>query len=116
MANGPVEEAGGLSNVCGGDRREEHWRETTASRTAKQAPWYQLGACVADRRHTLASTYRVVTADGIEAAEKLLNSLEPGTELVQSQIETVREQQSGEQENTLLEVPITRFLFILRTV
>lgn len=64
----------------------------------------------------MASGYRVVTVDGIEAAEKLLNSLEPGTELVQSHIETARVQRSDEQENTLLEVPVTRFLFIIRTV
>jgi len=64
----------------------------------------------------LASAYRVVTVDGVEAAEKLLNALEPGTSLVQSHIEMVREQRSGEQENTLLEVPVTRFLFILETV
>ncbi len=64
----------------------------------------------------MASAYRIVTVDGIEAAEKLLNSLEPGTTLIQSHIETVREQRSGEQENTLLEVPVTRFLFILQTV
>ena len=64
----------------------------------------------------MASAYRVVTLDGIEAAEELVNSLEAGTELVQSHIETVREQQTGEQENTLLEVPVTRFLFILRTI
>jgi hypothetical protein len=63
----------------------------------------------------LASAYRVVTVDGTEAAEQLLNSLDPGTTLVQSHIESVREQLSGEQENTLLEVPVTRFLFILRT-
>jgi hypothetical protein len=65
---------------------------------------------------TLAIAYRVVTVDGVEAAERLLNSLEPGTDLVQSHIETVRDQPSGEQENTLLDVPVTRFLFIFRTV
>ncbi len=65
---------------------------------------------------TLASGYQVVTVDGIEAAEELLNSVEPSTELVQSHVETVREQRTGGQENSLLEVPITRFLFIFRTV
>jgi hypothetical protein len=64
----------------------------------------------------LASVYWVVTVDGIEAAEKLLNSLAPDTSVVQSHIVTAREQRSGEQENTLLEVPVTRFLFILKTV
>jgi hypothetical protein len=66
----------------------------------------------------LASTYRILTADGVEAAERLLNeTVGPGTDLVHSHIESVREQRTGEQENTLLEVvPVTRFMFIFRTV
>ena len=69
------------------------------------------------RRHSLASGYRILTADGVEAAEKLLGeTVGPGTELVHSHIESVREQRAGEQENTLLEVPVTRFMFIFRTV
>jgi hypothetical protein len=64
----------------------------------------------------VASAYRVMTADGIEAAEKLLNdTVDPKTELIHSHIETVRDQRSGQQENTLLEVPVTRFMFIFRT-
>ena len=60
--------------------------------------------------------YQVMTADGTEAAEKLLNdTVGPNTELIHSHIETVREQRSGEQENALLEVPVTRFMFIFRT-
>jgi hypothetical protein len=75
------------------------------------------GACGANRRHTLASAYRVMTVDGVEEAEKLLNAtVGPETELVHSHIETVREQRSGEQENTMLEVPVTRFMFIFKTV
>jgi hypothetical protein len=56
-----------------------------------------------------------MTADGIEAAEKLLNdTVGPNTELIHSHMETTREQRSGEQANTLLEVPVTRFMFIFR--
>jgi len=73
------------------------------------------GLCRGQEAFTLASAYRVVTVDGIEAAEKLLNSLDAGTTLVQSHVESVREQASGEQENTMLGVPVTRFVFILRT-
>jgi hypothetical protein len=70
------------------------------------------------RRHRLASGYRILTADGVEAAERLLNeTVRPGTELVHSHIESVRDRRTGEQENTLLEaVPVTRFMFIFRTV
>ena len=66
----------------------------------------------------MASAYRILTADGVEAAERLLNeTVGPETELVHSHIESVREQRTGEQENTLLEVvPVTRFTFIFRTV
>jgi hypothetical protein len=64
----------------------------------------------------MASAYRIMTADGIEAAEKLLNdTVGPHTELVHSQIETTRDQRSGEQDNSLLQVPVTRFIFIFRT-
>jgi hypothetical protein len=65
----------------------------------------------------LASGYRILTVDGVEAAEGLLNeTVGPGTELVHSHIESVREQRTAEQENTQLEVPATRFMFIFRRV
>jgi hypothetical protein len=60
--------------------------------------------------------YRILSVDGQEAAEKLLNeTVGPDTELVHSHIETVRGQPSGEQENILLGVPVSRFTFIFQS-
>ena len=53
--------------------------------------------------------------DGQEAAEKVLNeTVAPNTEPIQSHIETVREQSPDDQENTMLDVEVTRYTFILR--
>ena len=59
--------------------------------------------------------YSILSVDGQQAAEKLLNdSVSSGIELVHSHIETVRQEPDGEQENVMLGVPVTRFTFIFR--
>jgi hypothetical protein len=59
--------------------------------------------------------YSILSVDGQEAAEKLLNeTMRPDTELVTTHIETVRQEPAGEQENILLGGPVTRFTFIFR--
>jgi hypothetical protein len=61
--------------------------------------------------------YRILSIDGNEAAEKLLNeTVDPGTQLVHSHIQTVHGEVSGEQDNSLLGVPVTRFTFVFRTL
>jgi hypothetical protein len=60
--------------------------------------------------------YRIFTVDGTEAAEKWLNdSVAEGAVLVHSQVETIRDIPEGEQQNTMLAVPVTRFIFIFNT-
>ena len=66
--------------------------------------------------------YRIIAVDGQEAAEKVLNeTVGPNTELIQSQIQTVRAHSPGDQENTpsdqqntMLDVEVTRYTFIFR--
>ncbi len=60
--------------------------------------------------------YRIVSVDGHEAAEKLLNeTVGPNTELVHTHVATVRQDPLGEQENVMVGVPVTRFTFIFRS-
>jgi hypothetical protein len=60
--------------------------------------------------------YRIVSVDGQEAAEKLLNdTVGPDAELVHTYVATVRQDPGGEQENVMVGVPITRFTFIFRS-
>ena len=61
--------------------------------------------------------YRILSVDGAEAAEQLLNEiLDQTTELVSSHVVTVgRESATETQENAMLQVPVTRFTFIVRT-
>jgi hypothetical protein len=64
----------------------------------------------------MAASYRIVSVDGNEAAEQLLNeTVSPNTELVQAHIQTVRQEPSDGQENTLLETTVSRFTFIFKT-
>jgi hypothetical protein len=64
----------------------------------------------------MAPRYRIVSADGHEAAERLLNeTVGSTTELVHSHVHTAREERDGEQDNVMLEMPVTRFTFILRS-
>jgi hypothetical protein len=60
--------------------------------------------------------YSILSVDGQEAAEKLLNeTVGRDTELVHSHIETGRHQPAGgEQDNNLLGVSVSRFTFIFR--
>jgi hypothetical protein len=61
--------------------------------------------------------HRILSADGPEAAEKLLDeTVDPTTELVHCHMETVQQDRSGEQANTMLGVPVTRFTFIFKTL
>lgn len=60
--------------------------------------------------------YRILSVDGQESAEKLLNeTVDSSTELVHCHIETVQQDRS-EQANTMLGVPVTRFTFVFRTL
>jgi hypothetical protein len=59
--------------------------------------------------------YSILSVNGPEAAEKLLNeTMRPGTELIDTHIDTVRQEPAGDQENVLLSQPVTRFTFIFR--
>jgi hypothetical protein len=59
--------------------------------------------------------YSILSANGQEAAEKLLNeTMRAGTELIDTHIDTVRQEPNGEQENVLLDQQVTRFTFIFR--
>jgi hypothetical protein len=59
--------------------------------------------------------YTIVSVDGQQEAEKLLNdTVGPGVELVHSHIETARQEPDGAQENVMLGVPVIRFTFIFR--
>jgi hypothetical protein len=61
--------------------------------------------------------HRILSVDGSEAAEKLLNEMvDASTELVHCHIETVQQDRSSEQANTMLGVPVTRFTFVFRTL
>jgi hypothetical protein len=61
--------------------------------------------------------YRILSVDGQETAEKLLNeTVDSGTELVHCHIETVQQDRSAEQANTMLGVPVSRFTFVFRTL
>jgi hypothetical protein len=61
--------------------------------------------------------YRILSIDGQEAAEKLLNeTADSATELVHCHIDTVQQDRSLEQANTMLGVPVTRFTFVFRTL
>ena len=63
----------------------------------------------------MGAKYRIIAVDGQEAAEKLLNeTVGPNTELIQSHIETVRAESTGDQENTMLDAEVTRYTFIFR--
>jgi hypothetical protein len=58
--------------------------------------------------------YSILSVNGPEAAEKLLNeTMRADTELIDTHIDTVR-QEPGEHENVLLGQPVTRFTFIFR--
>ena len=58
--------------------------------------------------------YSILSVNGPEAAEKLLNeTMRPDTELIDTHIDTVR-QEPDEHENVLLGQPVTRFTFIFR--
>ena len=57
--------------------------------------------------------YSIVTVDGQEEAEKVLNqTVEAGGELIQSHIYAARHESPGEQQNSMLAVSVTRFTFI----
>jgi hypothetical protein len=61
--------------------------------------------------------YRIISVDGAEQAEQLLNdTVNANTELVHSSVHTVQQEPAGEQENVLLGVGTTRFTFIFRTL
>jgi hypothetical protein len=59
--------------------------------------------------------YSILSVNGPEAAEKLLNeTMRADTELIDTHIDTVRQEPTGEQENVLLNQSVTRFTFIFR--
>ncbi len=61
-------------------------------------------------------TFKIISVDGNEAAERLLNeTVGPTTRLVQAHIQTVTEGSGGEQDNILLGTTVTRFTFIFST-
>jgi hypothetical protein len=61
--------------------------------------------------------YSILSIDGQEAAEKLLNeTVDSRTELVHCHIDTVQQDRSSEQANTMLGVPVNRFTFVFRTL
>jgi hypothetical protein len=60
--------------------------------------------------------YSIRSVDGEEAAEELLNdSVNSGAELVSSHLQVVQ-QAAGDQENSMLGVPVMRFTFIFKDV
>jgi hypothetical protein len=60
--------------------------------------------------------YSIQSVEGEEAAEKLLNdSVNSQAELVSSHLQVVQ-QATGEQENSMLGVPVMRFTFIFKHV
>ncbi|MBO0728121.1 MAG: hypothetical protein J2P57_02605 [Acidimicrobiaceae bacterium] len=60
--------------------------------------------------------YRIVSVDGQDAAEKVLNeTVRPDVELVHTHVASVQGDRSGAQENVMLGVPLTRFTFIFRS-
>ena len=61
--------------------------------------------------------YQIISVDGAEQAEQLLNdTVKANTELVHSSVHTVQQEPAGEQENVLLGVATMRFTFIFRTL
>jgi hypothetical protein len=59
--------------------------------------------------------YSILSVNGPEAAERLLNeTMRADTELIDTHIDTVRQEPTGEHENVLLGQPVTRFTFIFR--
>jgi hypothetical protein len=60
--------------------------------------------------------YRIISVDGSEPAEQLLNdTVNADTELVHTHIHTVQQEPPGEQDNVLLGLPTMRFTFIFKT-